>query len=193
MTIETLNRKDQINQVAQNLFREKGYAATSMRDLAKAIGIEAASLYSHIKSKEELLQNICFRIATEFFDEYDRVQNGTTDSKQLFRNAVKAHTRVVASNIDASTVFFNEWRHLNEPSLSEFKKQRAAYENRFKALLKEGIEAGVFREVQVSFAMRLVFSTLNGIPTWYRPDGPLSPDQIADQIADFLLEGLLNK
>lgn len=193
MTIETLTRKDQINQVAQNLFRERGYAATSMRDLAKAIGIEAASLYSHIKSKEELLQNICFRIANEFFDEYDRVQNGTTDPKLRFRHAVTAHTRVVASNLDASTVFFNEWRHLNEPSLTEFKKQRAEYEERFKALLKEGIETGVFRDVQVSFAMRLVFSTLNGIPTWYRPDGPKTPDQIAEQIADFLLEGLLKK
>jgi hypothetical protein len=59
--------------------------------------------------------------------------------------------------------------------------------------LKEGISAGVFREVQVSFAMRLVFSTLNGIPTWYRTNGALSPDQIAEQIADFLLEGLLKK
>jgi len=70
---------------------------------------------------------------------------------------------------------------------------RAEYEERFKALLKEGIESGVFRQVQVSFAMRLVFSTLNGIPTWYRPDGALTPDQISEQIADFLLEGLLRK
>jgi AcrR family transcriptional regulator len=186
-----IKRKDQITETAQNLFREKGYAGTSMRDLAKAVGIEAASLYSHIKSKEEILSGICFRIANDFKDALYPVIVNEADAESKLREAVIAHIKVISRNQNATAVFFNEWRHLGEPDLSAFKARRHEYEDKFKDIIQKGIEAGSFSTHDINFTVKLIFSTLNGTHEWYKEGGKLSPQQIGQNISDFILNGLL--
>lgn len=188
-----LKRKDQITETAQNLFREKGYAGTSMRDLAKAVGIEPASLYSHIKSKEDILSGICFRIAGEFKDALYPVVVCEADAATKLHAAIEAHIKVISRNQDATAVFFNEWRHLGEPDLATFKARRHEYEDKFKEIIQKGIEAGDFKTNDINLTVKLIFSTLNGTHEWYKSGGKMSPQQIAQHISDFILNGLLDK
>lgn len=190
---ESITRKDQITRVAQHMFSEKGYVGTSMRDLAKVIGIEPASLYSHIKGKEDLLQRICFKIAADFFAEWDKQVDAQAAPQEQFRQAIHAHIRVITNNMEASAVFFNEWKHLTGEAQEQFQQQRREYEQRFVAILIAGCKEGVFRPIDVRFTMRVIFSSLNGTHDWYKPGGRMTVDEVADNVADFLLEGLLDK
>lgn len=188
--VEQSTRKQQIEKQATTLFRDRGYAATSMRDLAAILGIEAASLYSHIRSKEEILQNICFRMAQAFFQAFDKLDESSPDLQ--LAAAIRAHFRVIAQNIDASAVFFNEWRHLSEPSLSEFLALRDRYELSFIKIIDQGIQQELFRPVDQKLAMMTILSSVNGTHQWYNPKGKMSADEIADQLSGLLINGIIN-
>ncbi len=182
-------RKIQIRQVAQNLFRERGYMATSMRDLAGAVGVEPASLYNHFKSKAAILQTICFDLADQFFEAVDGLDKALPPDVQLAK-AIEAHIWVIAKNLDASGVFLHEWRFLDEPHLTHFKKMRYEYETRFERILHEGVQQGIFKEIDMKFYMLTLFSSMNWIYDWYKPDGKLSVNDISQQLTDLLLNGI---
>ncbi|GHE64776.1 MULTISPECIES: TetR/AcrR family transcriptional regulator [Roseivirga] len=184
------SRKQQIEEKATKLFREKGYAATSMRDLAQVLGIEAASLYSHIKSKEEILQKICFRMADQFFAAWKEVEKEQGSFSAKMEKAAIAHVKVITKDTDASAVFFHEWRHLSEPHLSEFLMMREDYEGRFKTIIRNGIENGEFEKVDEKFMMLTILSSLNWTYNWYKPTGSLRPEEIGKQLANLILNGL---
>src|SRR5947208_1572116 len=103
----TIKRKDQITQIAQNKFREKGYRAVSMRELADEVGIEAASFYNHFASKESILKEICFRMADEFFNELEKVIVEEKNFDKQLTKAITSHIKVITENTDASAVFFH--------------------------------------------------------------------------------------
>jgi len=124
----TLSRKEQIEQTATALFKNRGFSATSMRDLANQLGIEAASIYSHIKSKEEILQRVCFRMANEFFEAIDQADVRNASASERLQAAITAHVKVLTKNTEASAVFLHEWRHLSEPHHAEFLALRNRYE-----------------------------------------------------------------
>lgn len=184
------SRKAQIEEKATRLFRERGYAATSMRDLAQVLGIEAASLYSHIKSKEEILQKICFRMADEFFEAWKDVETASENYADQMEKAAIAHVKVITNNTDASAVFFNEWRHLSEPYLSDFLKMREDYEGRFINIIEKGMTAGEFQTVDSKFMMLAILSSLNWTHNWYKPNGGLSPKEVAKKLSNLILNGL---
>lgn len=184
------SRKEQIEEKATRLFREKGYAATSMRDLAQVLGIEAASLYSHIKSKEEILQKICFRMADEFFEAWKEVEVANQSHALQMEKAAAAHVKVITANTDASAVFFNEWRHLSEPYLSDFLRMRDDYEGRFINIIERGIESGEFQTVDSKFMMLAILSSLNWTHNWYKPGGSLRPEEVAKKLSNLILNGL---
>jgi TetR/AcrR family transcriptional regulator, cholesterol catabolism regulator len=185
-----LNRKEQIDQIATALFQKRGFSATSMRDLATELGIEAASIYAHIRSKEEILHRICFRMADAFFSAMEQADQVGLQAGEKLRQVIIAHVKVLTLNPSASAVFLQEWRHLNEPGLSEFLQLREQYEARFRDILREGMESGEFKRTNEKFTALLLLSSLNWIPNWYKPQGPMLPDQIGESIATTLLTGI---
>ncbi|MEJ8801709.1 TetR/AcrR family transcriptional regulator [Pontibacter sp. H249] len=187
-----LSRKEQIEKTATALFKMKGFSATSMRDLANALGIEAASIYSHIKSKEEILQRVCFRMAQEFFDALDAAESINGTATERLQRAITAHVQVLTKNTAASAVFLHEWRHLSEPHLAEYLSLRDKYEGRFRSIIRDGISSGEFSVPDEKFATLMIFSGLNWIHTWYKPEGKMQPEEIADNLSAMLLTGLNN-
>ncbi|WP_255478545.1 TetR/AcrR family transcriptional regulator [Rufibacter sp. XAAS-G3-1] len=192
MSSTPMSRKEQIDQVATSLFKSRGFAATTMRDLALELGIEAGSLYSHIKSKEDILQRVCFKMADEFNAAFNEVKNQDVPAGEKLRLAVAAHVRVLTKNPQAAGVFLNEWRHLSEPSLSKFHDMRFQYEESLREIVREGIANGEFKVTDEKFVVLTLLSSLNWLHMWYKPEGKMSPDEIAEFLSNLLLNGLKN-
>lgn len=189
--VANLSRKEQVIRSAAELFKEKGYAASSMRDLAQKLGIEAASLYSHIKSKEEILQTLCFDMAAEFRESLDKVEKQNVSAREKLSLGIIGHVHVMARDLTASAVFMNEHRHLSNPYLRDFLLLRINYINRFKAIIEEGVAKGEFKKnIDTKLAVMTLFSSLNWMPMWYSPEGSIEPKELGQQLANMLVNGL---
>lgn len=188
-----INRKEQILQAAAKLFMQNGYATTTVRDIATELGIEAASLYHHVKSKEEILETICFAIANKLITAIGEVNDIYFNAEEKLRIAIKNHVQIITENIHQSAVFLHEWRSLSEPKLSEFKALRDAYENGINTILTEGINEDVFDDVDKKFASLTILSTVNWINEWYNAQGKMNAEEIANKLSDFIMGGLRKK
>ncbi|MBL7841870.1 MAG: TetR family transcriptional regulator [Cyclobacteriaceae bacterium] len=189
--VANLSRKEQVIRSAAELFKEKGYAASSMRDLAQKLGIEAASLYSHIKSKEEILQTLCFDMAAEFRESLDKVEKQGVSASEKLSMGIIGHVNVMARDLTASAVFMNEHRHLSNPHLRDFLLLRINYINRFKAIIEQGVASGEFKKnIDTKLAVMTLFSSLNWMPMWYSPEGSIEPKELGQQLANMLVNGL---
>jgi AcrR family transcriptional regulator len=187
---EISSRKQEILDAAQQLFSEKGFVAASMRDLATALGIRPASLYSHYKSKDEILWEIAIRAAQNFYERVDPILASETPPLPKLDAMMQAHTQAMIANIDASAIFFTEWKRLEDEKRQQFAEIIATYEGKFIGVLKAGMTQGVFRNGDPRFLTSMLLSTVNWMPTWYRPDGKMSPADIAQASANFVLKGL---
>jgi len=189
--IANLSRKEQVIRKAAELFKEKGYAAASMRDLAQLLGIEAASLYSHIKSKEEILRSLCFDMAAEFRKSLEEVEKKNLPASEKLRQGIIGHIQVMAKDLTASAVFMNEHRHLSQPWLRDFLLLRINYINRFKNIIEQGTRSGEFKKtIDKKLAVMTLFSSLNWMPMWYDPSGLIEPIELGIQLSDMLVNGL---
>ena len=188
-----VKRKQQILNVTAKQFREKGYAASSMRDIATELGIEAASLYHHIKSKDELLQTICFGMADKFITALEEVNDIYFNAEEKLRMAIHNHVQIMTENPDQSVVFLNEWRSLQEPHLTGYKKLRDQYENEIRLIIEHGRDEDIFADVDTKFATLTILSAVNWIYQWYDPNGSMTPSEVATKLSDFILGGLRKK
>ena len=188
-----IQRRNQITSIATNKFREKGYRAVSMRELADHVGIEAASFYNHFDSKESILKEICFRMAFEFFKGIEWATKETSSPDEMLARAIRSHIKVITANTDASAVFFHDWRYLSEPYLSEFREMRLKYEEIFRNILREGMLRKMFGKQDETFIVLTIFSTLNWVYEWYDPDGKFAPEEIADNLSSVILNGIRKK
>jgi AcrR family transcriptional regulator len=188
--LETGSRRRAIDEVASELFRANGYAATSVRDIAKALDIQAASMYAHVASKEDVLWSIVDGAATAFERAADAAESETADPVDRLAALVEAHVEVVTADPERSSVFATEWRHLSGDRRAAIAERRDGYEARFRAAIADGIAVGAFRPTDPVLAAAFVLTALNGIASWYRTDGRLSPDRIADHYVDLALGAL---
>ena len=192
--VTTLSRKEQVIRMAAELFKEKGYSAASMRDLAQKLGIEAASLYSHIKSKEEILQTLCFDMATDFRASLSEVEKEPVSPSEKLRLGIIGHVKVMARDLTASAVFMNEHRHLSQPYLRDFLLLRINYINRFKKIIEDGIASGDFKkDLDTKLAVMTLFSSFNWMPNWFSPQSEIEPERLGQHLADIFINGLKQK
>lgn len=185
-----ISRKEQITETAAKLFSERGYMATSMRDIAEKMGIEAASLYNHISGKEEILHSICFDMAHLFIRAIDEVNDIYFDAEKKLRMAIQNHIEILTANLTRSTVFLHEWKYLTGDNRSAFIALRDKYEKEFTVILQNGEDENLFKDVDKKFAVLNILSSLNWITEWYKPSGEMTPEQIAAKLSDFVLMGL---
>jgi len=186
---KTMRKKTDILTIAGELFSQRGYHGTSMRDLAKALDLRGASLYSHIKSKEEMLWEIVNHSADQFQASAEAVSQDSSPEEQM-RQLIRGHLHVIAEALPYATVFLIEWKFLTPALREQVKARRDAYEAHFRRVIKEGIEQKVFRVQDPRLASLFVLSALNWTCQWFHLDGPLSVDELSEQYTTLILRAL---
>ncbi len=189
-TAKDVSRKEVILKAAAALFREKGYKAASMRDLAERVGVEAASLYNHIRSKSELLHDICFDVANIFGEYINQVE--TSDKKPIEKLEIllRFHIQQMIKNFQEVYVSDREWRYLENPYLSNFQSQRRNYRRRFAAIIEQGIESGDINRIDASTAVLIVLHAVSGIESWHRSTHKISGEELEENMITILIDGL---
>ena len=181
-------RRSELTRQAARLFAEKGYHGTSIGDLAEAMGVQKGSLYAHIQSKADLLWEVARDGAQAFHAALDEIRDELPATEKI-RLALRAHLRVVAEQLDVATVFVREWRYLEGARREEFIAERRRYEERFRALFREGRELGELRtDLDDATATLLALSAANWAYTWLRPGS--ETDELADAFFAVLLDGM---
>lgn len=185
------NRKEMITLAAAKLFREKGFPSTGMRDLAGEVGVEAASLYNHIRSKAELLQEICFRVANDFNSQLLEVE---ADEKmtglEKLEAIVRFHIRMWVNRLDEAMVTNNESKYLEEPYNGTFLNERRVYVRRLEQVIEDGIKKGNIRKIQPYSVVLNIMSAVRGIEFWHRTKKNISASELEENMVLHLVKGL---
>ena len=181
-------RRDELTRTAARLFAERGYHGTSMGHLAEAMGVQKGSLYSLTESKQELLYQAMRQGADAFQAGLDALPEDAPAAERL-RLALRAHLRVVAEQLDVATVFIREWRYLEGERRDEILAERRRYEQRWRQLVREGVEHGELRtDLDEAATALLALSAANWAYTWLEPGR--DTDELADRFAAVLVDGV---
>jgi AcrR family transcriptional regulator len=152
------------------------------------MGVQKGSLYAHIASKQDLLYETMREGATAFHMALDAIDDRLPATEKI-RRALRAHLRVVAEQLDVATVFVREWRYLEGERREEILAERRRYEERFRALFREGRELGELRtDLDEASAALLALSAANWAYTWLTPGR--DTDDLADRFYALLVDGM---
>ena len=189
-TRKKASKKEFILKKAAQMFREKGFAATSMRDLAETVGIEAASLYNHIRSKNEMLETICFDVANRFTMFMDELEGTTQSSIKKIETLLRFHIKQMIESFEEVIVCDREWKHLDEPYLSNFHNQRRTYRKRFAAIIEEGISKSEIKKIDAPTVVLIMLHSVNGIESWHRSTAKITARELEDNMVLIMIDGL---
>jgi len=183
--------KEMILTNAAELFRKKGFAAASVRELAESLGIEAPSLYNHIGSKAELLQEICFDVAKDYTMHMDDVLVSKKNAAQKTADIIRFHVRKLSTDFDKVFVSEHEWKRLPQKKLEEFLAQRKLYEKNMIDILKDGIEKKLFKNILPSIAVLAILSAVRGLELRQRHKNEFTIEELEETMVEHLLHGII--
>jgi AcrR family transcriptional regulator len=185
------SREDQLLKVATRLFREKGYHNTSMQDIADGLGVQKASLYHYIESKEQLLRRLLKRAAAILGAQIDEIYEAELPPAEKLRQALQNHAVTMMEHLNLVSVYLSEYRNLPPQQLEQILATRKHYERVLIRILEDGIASGDFRPVNVKMTMLGLLGMFNWTHQWFSPDGELTPQEIAAILTDLAMRGLV--
>ncbi|KAA3438209.1 TetR/AcrR family transcriptional regulator [Rufibacter hautae] len=186
-------RRESIMEEAARLFKQKGFGGTSMRDLAERVGMDAATMYHYISSKDEILKTICFDIASIYITQLAEIEKANTPFIDKLKALVRLHIHLMATKGAEVSVANNDWKYLATESLAEFKDLRSQYEKGLSKVIEQGIQAGELEEVNQSVALFTLLSAVRWVELWWRPNRGISLEELEDTILTILFNGLGKK
>ena len=183
--------RDDILDAAAQVFRQKGFHGASMADIADAVKLQKASLYHHVSSKQEILLALLDRALEMLFEQVDVVAKQPLPADEKLRQMVQVYLRLLAENSDLSSVLLFEHRSLQPDQHKRHIPNRDRFEALWRDVIQDGVQSGLFVCEDVSLAARGLMGIMNWTLTWFRSNGSLSIEQVADQYTSMYLNGLL--
>ena len=191
--MKTRSRKKEIIDVASQLFKEKGYNAVSMRDIAQEMGIKAASLYNHITGKQEILSTIILEVAEKFTNGMKKVMMEKSSSVLKIQKIIELHIGITINYSEGMATLNNDWMHLNDTDRKEFIKMREQYEESFRQIIKQGIKDQEIQPRHPEVILFSILSTLRTLYLWYQKRGKLDANILKKDMVEVFLNGIVNK
>lgn len=182
--------KDRILRTAAELFAAQGYHATGVAELGRAAGIQRGALYYHIRSKEELLFELCKRHIEDAVVFGEEVLSSSADPPEKLRQLIHRHLRMIVEHQSEIIVSFREMHFLTGERAVYLQQLRDRYEAVVRAILQEGLDRGQFRSAD-AIVVNGLLGLISYAYLWFNPHGRLSPDDIAERFADLALHGLV--
>ena len=190
MKLET--RKEEIIKTAAKLFKEKGYSAVTMRDLATAMGMKAASLYNHINSKQEILKIIIISIAEEFTKGIEVISKADTNSLDKLSQVIALHVKITTNSTNEMASLNNDWMHLEGQS-DYYLTLRNNYETAFLNIINQGISSSEIKAVNPEIIMFTMLSTLRSLFLWIPKKEDINVNDLANNLSEILIQGINKK
>ena len=184
-------QREEILAAAAQIFRDKGYHATSMQDIAEAVHLQKGSLYHHIRSKEEILASLLDRALDLLILSMQEVMASPLSVEEKLRSAMRMYADNIAVHSDLAAVLLLEYRNLSPRLRARHMGRRDRFEALWRELLRQGMQQGVFRTSDDKLVALAILGVQNWMLTWYRPEGPLSAAELSNRFADLFLNGLL--
>jgi AcrR family transcriptional regulator len=185
-----ISKKAIILQEAALLFRERGFGKASMRDIAERVGMEAASMYNHISSKDAILEDICEEVANAYITDLNAIEASNTTYTHKLESVIASHIKVVSQNPEGVSVVNHDWKYLSEPKRKAFFIKRRAYEARIEAIIKAGISNGEFKNINSRIACLTLLSSMRWIEFSTKAMPDTSFQEIEHQISQIILAGI---
>ena len=185
--------KQAILDAAAQIFGKKGYHATSMQDIADSVNLKKASLYHHIDSKQEILQLVLEQALNLVISRVISASEQDIPAPEKLRLAISNYLRTLADHQELASVLLLEYRSLLPELNHSHLPHRDRFEGLWRKLIQEIIQFGTFKNTDPAMATRALLGMMNWAITWYSNDGPSSPEEIADQFTDLILNGLMSR
>jgi AcrR family transcriptional regulator len=185
--------RDQILRTAADLFRERGFPATTLDDIARPLGMSKASIYTHFRGKEEILAAISQETIESFTRELNLVLGSDLSPEDKLRRIVRQHVRFVIANRSFLTVFFSEETNLPARSARALAARKDRYDKGVESVIADGIRRGVFRDVPPRLVVFGLLGMLNWLYKWYNPRGRWGAEEISSAFLSVVEDGLVRR
>lgn len=191
-TNENSSKREIIIVQAAKLFKEKGYKAASMRELATALGVEAASLYNHIESKNELLNAICMNVANRYTSHINSIESEQSTVINKFEKLLRFHVKEMMVNYEEVYVTDHDWRNMEEPHLSEYREMRRNYRMQFASVVQKGIDQKEIKPIDANSIVMISINAIAAVDQWHRIVHKVNSKDLEDNIVTILVDGIKN-
>ncbi|QIE60253.1 TetR/AcrR family transcriptional regulator [Rasiella rasia] len=186
-----MTRKQEIIQVAASLFKEKGYSAVSMRDIAQAMNIKAASLYNHIDGKQEILATLIVEVAIEFTQAMNQVISERISAIEKIEKIIGFHIDITVNYAENIAALNNDWMHLEGEERNSVVKMREEYEENFRSIIKTGIKEGTIKAHHPEVLLFSILSTLRTLYLWNEKRGKMDVNILKKDMVTTLIYGIV--
>jgi len=182
---------DDVTRAAVELFASQGYANTSVQQVVEAAGVTKGALYHYFGSKDDLLHEVYARVLRIQQERLDAFAGADAPVEERLRGAAADVVVTTIDNLDDARIFFRSMHQLSPEKQKQVRAERRRYHERFRDLVAEGQRTGVFStSTPADLVVDYHFGSVHHLSTWYRPDGKLTPQEVADHLADLLLRAL---